>query len=289
MAAVCFFWGTTYLGIRMSLESVPPLVLIATRFTLSGALLLAGALIAGSKLPRGRELRLTAFNGVLTLGIGTGTLIFAEQLIPSGLAALFITAGPFWMVGIEALRGGEKVHPPTALGMLIGFTGAALLVGPDAIRTGFGSTVLQGFLMLQAGSVFWGWGAISQRKLPTTAHPFVSGGVQHLAAGLAFVIPALLMTHQAVHVTWRSGLATMYLVTFGSIVGYSAFVYAMEHLPVAVVTIYNYVNPVVAVFLGWLFYTEPFGRREMAAMLVIFAGVAIVKWTTGSRRVLKRA
>lgn len=277
---MCFFWGTTYLGIRMSLESIPPLVLIAARFTLSGTLVLVGARVMGAKLPRGRELWWTAWNGVLVLGIGNGALTFAEEIIPSGLAALIITASPFWMVGIEAVRGGESLHAPTVGGMLVGFFGAALLVGPDAIRAGLSSSILHGFLILQVGCVFWCWGSISQRKLTTKVHPIVSGGVQQLAAGLAFLLPALVMTHQPVVPSAKSVTALLYLVMFGSIVGYSAFIYSMEHLPVAVVTLYNYVNPVVAVILGWIFYREPFGRRETVAMLVIFAGVALVKWAT---------
>lgn len=288
---MCFFWGTTYLGIRMSLESIPPLVLIAARFTLSGTLVLVGARVMGAKLPRGRELWWTAWNGVLVLGIGNGALTFAEEIIPSGLAALIITASPFWMVGIEALRGGESLHGPTVGGMVVGFFGAALLVGPDAIRAGMSSSILHGFLILQVGCAFWCWGSISQRKLTTKVHPIVSGGVQQLAAGLAFSMPALVMTHQSVVPTAKSVAALLYLVLFGSIVGYSAFIYSMEHLPVAVVTIYNYVNPVVAVILGWVFYREPFGRRETVAMLVIFTGVALVKWATtrSQKRKLARA
>jgi drug/metabolite transporter (DMT)-like permease len=286
LAAVCFFWGTTYLAIRISLESIPPLILIAARFTLSGSLLLIAARLAGATIPRGRELWLTAWNGILVLGIGNGALTFAEVIIPSGLAALIITASPFWMVGIEAVRGGERLHGPTVGGMLVGFLGAALLVGPDAIRAGLHSSLLHGFVILLIGCVAWCWGSISQRKLSTQAHPIVSGGVQQLAAGLVFLLPALFIPPHPGTPTLKSAAALLYLVMFGSIVGYSAFIYSMEHLPVAIVTIYNYVNPVVAVILGWLFYREPFGSREAAAMLVIFTGVALVKLATS--RVQKR-
>lgn len=282
LSAVCFFWGTTYLAIRMSLESLPPLVVIAARFTLSGTLILLIASLTGARLPRGRELWLTAWNGVLVLGIGNGALTFAEEVIPSGLAALIITAAPFWMVGLDALRGGERLYGPTVGGMLVGFLGAALLVGPDSLRAGLNSSLVQGFLILQVGCACWCWGSLSQRKLPALVHPIVSGGVQQLAAGLTFAIPAFWFTRHPVTASGKSAAALLYLVLFGSIVGYSAFIYSMEHLPVAVVTIYNYVNPVVAVILGWLFYREPFGRREAGAMIVIFAGVALVKWATAA-------
>lgn len=284
LAAVCFFWGTTYLGIRMALESFPPLMLVAIRFTASGSLLLVAARIAGARLPRGRELWTTAFTGLLLLGIGNISLVFAETWIPSGLAALIITISPFWMVGIEAaLPGGERLQGSTVLGMLVGLAGAGLLVSSEIYAEGFGPSVLRGFLVLQLGNFCWAAGSIYHRRQDTRSHPIVSGAVQQLAAGLAFVPLALVIRGPAVHLSFRGVAAICYLIVFGSIVGYSAYIYALSHLPVAITSLYSYVNPVVAVFLGWLFYREPFGWREAAAMLVIFAGVAIVKRASPAR------
>jgi drug/metabolite transporter (DMT)-like permease len=277
LGAVCFFWGTTYLGIRMALESFSPLMLVAVRFTLSGALMLAGAKLMRVRLPHGRELIGTALNGVLVLGVGNGCLAFAEEWIPSGLAALFITTSPFWMVGIEALvPGGDKIHAPTIAGMLIGFGGAAILVMPEEV-SGFSASVVSGFLILQLGSFGWSLGSILQRRQKSSAHPIVSGAVQQLATGVVFMLPALLIGREPLRWSAQGVGAVLYLAAFGSIVGYSAYIYAMSALPVAVVSIYTYVNPIVAVTLGWLVYGERFGLREMIAMLVIFAGVAIVK------------
>ncbi|HLK21177.1 MAG TPA: EamA family transporter [Bryobacteraceae bacterium] len=278
LAAVCFFWGTTYLGIRMALESLPPLMLVGLRYTISGSLLLLIAYFAKAHLPSGRELGYTALFGIIIIGIGNGCLAFAEEWIPSGLAALFITTSPFWMVGMEALiPGGERLHAPTLLGMLVGLAGTALLVAPNAIQQGIGGPSLKGFLLLQFGCCGWGFGSILQRRHATKAHPVVSGAVQQLATGLVFLGPAFLTKTQAIHWTPRSMAAVAYLVTFGSVVGYSAYLYALDKLPVSVVSIYNYVNPVVAVFLGWLFYRERIGWREILSMLIIFAGVALVK------------
>jgi drug/metabolite transporter (DMT)-like permease len=278
LAAVCFFWGTTYLGIRMALESLPPLMLVGLRYTISGTALLLVAFFAKAHLPSGRELCYTALYGVIIIGIGNGCLAFAEVWIPSGLAALFITTSPFWMVGMEALiPGGERLHAPTLLGMLVGLAGAALLVAPNAIQQGFGGPSLRGFLLLQLGCSGWALGSILQRRHATKAHPVVSGAVQQLATGLVFLGPAFLTKTQPIQWTPRSIVAVAYLVTFGSVVGYSAYLYALDKLPVSVVSIYNYVNPVVAVFLGWLFYKERIGFREIVSMLVIFAGVALVK------------
>jgi len=278
LAAVCFFWGTTYLGIRMALESLPPMMLVGLRYTISGSALLSVAFFAKAHLPSGRELFYTALYGVIIIGIGNGCLAFAEVWIPSGLAALFITTSPFWMVGMEALiPGGERLHAPTLFGMLVGLIGTLLLVAPSAIQQGWSGPLLKGFLVLQFGCCGWAFGSILQRRHVTKAHPVVSGAVQQMATGLVFLVPAFLTKTQPIHWTPRSVAAVLYLVTFGSVVGYSAYLYALDKLPVSVVSIYNYVNPVVAVFLGWLFYREQIGIRELLSMLVIFTGIALVK------------
>lgn len=278
LAAVCFFWGTTYLGIRMSLESFPPLLLVCARYVLSGALMLAAITLRGGKLPRGRDLRAACLSGVLVLGIGNGALVFAEQWVPSGLACLIITCSPFWMVGAEALLpGGEPLHKPTILGMLVGLGGAALLFAPDVHTHTFHAGLLSGFLVLQFGMAGWAFGSIYQRRQVTGTHPIVIGAVQQLAAGLSFLPLLAAFREHPVHWSTRGVLAILYLVIFGSIVGYSAYIYALDRLPVAVASIYPYVNAVVAVTLGWLFYREPFGAREAAAMAIIFVGVALVK------------
>lgn len=282
--SVCFFWGTTYLTIRMALESIEPMTLVAARFILSGGILLLVCRLMGAELPRGRELARNAFNGVAILGVGNGCLVIAETWIPSGLAALIITISPFWLVGLDAVMPPRvRLHGPTLFGMAIGLAGAALLVGPGALAGGAaGSAIIQGFIVLQIGCFFWTFGSLLQRRQHNRAHPIVAGGVQQLAAGLAF-LPLALMSGVPHAVSGRSLGALFYLIVFGSIVGYSSYVYALDRLPVAVVSIYNYVNPVVAVLLGWVFYREPFGVREAIAMVVIFIGVAVVRRIESTR------
>ncbi len=182
------------------------------------------------------------------------------------------------MVGIEALMPeGEPLHLPTILGMLVGLGGVVFLVA----RTAFGPNhatqgMVLAFVLLQIGLGAWALGSILQRKQASKAHPFVSGAVQQLATGLAF-LTATLIFHPRMAFTPRGIGAAAYLAMFGGIVGYSAFVYSMAHLPIAIASLYNYINPFVAVALGWLFYREPFGVRECIAMVMIFIGVAIVK------------
>ena len=282
LASVCFFWGTTYLAIRVALESFPPLLLVSTRFTLSGLLMLAGSLLLRARLPRGRELRFTAFNGILILGLGNTCLTISELWIASGLAALIVTTSPFWMVGLDVLfPGGERLTSPVLLGIVTGALGAVLLVAPGALGGAAASErLLWGFLILQLGCFCWSFGSIRHRRLSAETHPIVSGAVQQLAAGLAFLLPAFFVPHHPVHWNLRGVAALVYLMIFGSIVGYSSYMYALEKLPVALVSIYTYINPIVAVALGWLFYREPFGWREAAAMAIIFVGVAVVKHYT---------
>lgn len=284
LASVCVFWGTTYLGIRMALESVPPMLLVALRYLLSGGIMLVGSLLMKAPLPRGREFWYTALTGVIVLGGGNGCLVLAETWIPSGLAALMITISPFWLAGFNALLPPrEPLHGPTLWGLTVGLGGAVLLVGPGAMAGGAaGSAVIKGFVVLQLGCVLWCLGSLLQRRQQTRAHPIVGGAVQQLAAGLAFV-PLAMLFPGPLDWTPRSVGAVAYLVVFGSIVGYSSFVYAMDRLPVAVVSLYNYVNPVVAVVLGYVFYREPFGAREALAMAIIFLGVAVVKRVETSR------
>jgi drug/metabolite transporter (DMT)-like permease len=280
---VCIFWGTTYLGIRIALESFSPALLVSLRNLISGAITLSVAAMIGAHLPRGRDLALTACYGLMIIGMGNGTLAVAEQWIPSGLASLFVTTSPFWFVGIDALLpGGERLHAPTVRGLLLGFCGVLVLIAPAAwaALTGHsfasGGAIVAAFLLLQVSGASWALGSLLQRNRRSRAHPFVIGGVQQLSTGLTFLIPGAFQMRSA-HWTASGMGAIVYLAIFGGIVGYSCYALALSRLPPAVVSTYTYINPVVAVFLGWWVYREHFGWREAGAMAVIFAGVAMVR------------
>jgi drug/metabolite transporter (DMT)-like permease len=281
LGAVCILWGTTYLAIRIALEAFPPFYLMGFRYSLSGLAMVVGAKLWGATLPSGRRLWLTALYGTITIGFGTGLLCVAEQWVPTGLSALFVAAQPFWMVIMDWLlsRGAHKPLASTIRGLIIGIAGVAVLVEPVAIHQGLKSGIVTGFLLLQLGCAGWVYGALMQKKLKAGAHPIVSGAVQQLATGMVFLLLAGIFEHVPKHVGLRPLAGMLYLVVFGAVVGYSAFVYAMDRLPSAIVSVYTFVNPVVAVFLGWLFFREPFGMRELAAMLLIFAGIAAVKFS----------
>ncbi len=212
------------------------------------------------------------------LGIGNGALVFAEVTVPSGIAGLIVSMSPFWMVTAEAvLPGGERLHAPTVGAMAVGLVGASLLFTRDLGAHGIDRTLLYGFLILQIGMAGWSFGSIYQRRNTGKIHPIVAGGVQQLAAGLLLAPFALAIPQHPIHWSARGVCAILYLVMFGSIVGYSAYIYALDRLPVAIASVYPYVNSVVAVALGWLFYREPFGWTEAVSMTIIFSSVALVK------------
>ena len=179
-------------------------MLMCLRYTISGGALLLGALVSGARLPSRREALRTAFYGLMTIAVGTGALVYSEQWIPSGLASLFASLQPFWLVGVEALSPtGERLHWPSIGGMLVGLAGVALLMAPGSSGGQGVSTqaMLGGFFLMQLGGLLWSIGSIAQRRMGGRAHPFVSGGVQQLATGIAFAIPALL---DGRHEMWNS-------------------------------------------------------------------------------------
>ena len=278
LASVSFFWGTTYLGIRVALETIPPLALVPLRFCISGSIMLLAARLLGQTFPTRKEWLWSMFHGVMMLGVGNMCLSVAETLIPSSFAALILAASPFWLIGIEAaMPGGERLRAPTVAGLLLGVGGVALLLAPNMLNGDLSGNLWQGFLILQLGGASWSFGAILQRRHESRANHLVNAAFQQMGAGLVYVLPALVLPHREVVWTAKGMAALAYLVVFGSIVGYSSYIYALNHLPVALVSVSNYINVIVAAVLGWLFYREPFGWSEIASMLIIFVGVAVVK------------
>ncbi len=278
LAALCFFWGTTYLGIRVALESFEPSTIVCLRNLFSGTVTLVVGRLMGASAPRGKELGITALLGILIIGVGNGTLSYAEKFVPSGLAALFIATSPFWFAGAEAIiPGGEKIGRSAIAAMLIGCLGVMLLVTPSGAgnQSLTGRALIAGFLLLQVSQASWSFFSIMNRRRVQKAHPLVSGGVQQLASGVLFAIPAFMDDRS--RWSWNGIFAILYLAVFGGIIGYGCYTLVMTRLPVAVASIYTYINPVVAVALGWLFYREPFGWKEAAGMAIIFLGVALVR------------
>jgi drug/metabolite transporter (DMT)-like permease len=277
---VCLIWGTTYLGIRVSLETMPPALMGGLRWVLAGGLLSAALAVRGERLPSPSRWGSIALLGFLLLGVGNGGVVFAEQWIPSGLAAVLVGTSPFWMSGVEAcLPAGERLRLPVVAGLLIGFGGILVLVWPELSLGESGARrFLAGVVALQIASLGWALGSSYSRRhtrqdsvLGTTALQMLAGGLMMTSAG------TVLGEWKDLHFTARTATSFVYLATVGSIGGFVAYTYALRHLPVSFVSLYAYLNPVIAVALGVFFLGEPFTARMAVAALLVFAGVAVVR------------
>jgi len=285
-AIVCIVWGTTYLAIRIALETIPPLLLTGSRFVVAGLIMLAVAKLRGETLPRDvRTLANLTLVGFLMVGVGNLAVVWAEQWVPSGLAALLVATAPFWMAIIEAFRsGGERLDLRSTIGMLIGFAGVAMLVTPGGSGGAWSVAFLLGALAIQIGGMCWQLGS-AHGKYNLRHVPLLSSAALQMLSGGVIVSVAGFIAGEGPRfaVTPRTLTALVYLTIFGSVIAYSAYVFALAHMRTTHTALYAYVNPVVAVFLGWLILDEPLTWMSILAMVVILAGVALVQ-TSGWKR-----
>lgn len=271
-------WGSTYLAIRVAIETIPPLLMAGTRFLVAGGVLYAWALVRGAPSPGFRALRGAALLGALFLFLGNGGLVWAETRIPSGLAAVLAATTPLWTVLIERRRGTTgAVRPAVYAGLILGLAGVVLLMIPGGHE---GGVDLLGASVVLAAALIWAYAMAISRSLTLPESGVVSAAVQMLAGGVLLIAAGSLGGEWSGFVpsgaSLRSLLGLGYLIVFGSLVAYSAFTWLLRVAPAGRVSTYAYVNPVVAVLLGWLLASEPFGGRELAASAVIIAGVVLI-------------
>jgi len=287
-ATICVVWGTTYLAIAIALETIPPLLLTGTRFTAAGVIMLALAALRGERIPRDlKSLANLALVGFLLVGVGNLAVVWAELHVPSGIAALLVATAPFWMAIIEMFRThGERTTLRAAIGMIIGFVGVGMLVTPG-VSGAWSIPFLLGALAIQVGGIAWQLGSAHSKYNLKHVPLMASAALQMLFGGLIVTIAGLAAGELPRFVlTPRTFGAIAYLTLFGSIIAYSSYVYALAHMRTTFVALYAYVNPVVAVFLGWLILSEPLTPLSILAMIVILAGVALVQMG-GKRNELK--
>jgi drug/metabolite transporter (DMT)-like permease len=279
-SVVCVVWGTTYLGIKISLATIPPMLVGGLRYTAAGLIMAAGLRAAGHRLPGRGSLGTLALLGALMLTCGNGGVVWAEQYIPSGLAAVLVGMTPFWMVGIDAmLPSGDRLHRRQVVGLVIGLTGIALLVWPDLWQGGAGARATAiGIVSLQVASIGWSVASAYTRRHMLPGDVLGAAAVQMFCGGASMlVIGTALGEWGHLSFSLRTGVAMTYLTLVGSIVAFASYSYALRHLPVAVVSLYTYVNPVIAVTLGIVVLGEPFAGRQVVAAVVIFFGMAVVR------------
>ncbi|MGH8827665.1 MAG: EamA family transporter [Jiangellaceae bacterium] len=290
LVSVYIVWGSTYLAIRVVVEAdIPPLLGMGVRF------LTAGALVAGFLFLRGgtgalrvsrRSLRGTLVMGTLLLFLGNGVVAIAEQTVPSGLAALIVGAVPLWFV-LFRVGGGDRPGWLTWTGVLVGFAGVAAISLPGG---GIDGVELWGVGLILFATLSWAIGSYLSPRLSLPAHPLVAVTYEMLAGGAIMTLVSLVSGEAArldvSAVPVKGWIALAYLVLFGSILGYTAYGYALAHAPLSLVGTYAYVNPVVAVFLGWAILAEPITTIVVTGGALVVAGVALV--VTGERTASKR-
>ena len=277
--AVCVIWGTTYLGVKVSLATVPPFLMGGLRNVVGGTILGLWLVASGRPLPPRPAWGRLAVLGFFMFLLGNGGVVWGTQFIPSGLSAVLVGTSPFWMVGVEAMvAGGAPFHARQWVGLGVGFAGIVLLVWPDIARGGLGGREFAlGVIALQIACVGWSIGSSYTRRhvmpadvLGSAAMQMVFGGIFLIAAGTA------VGEWGRLSFTATTATAMIYLVLAGSVVAFAAYSYALRHLDVATVSLYTYINPVIAVALGTVVLGEPFHVRMLIAAGLILGGTLAV-------------
>jgi drug/metabolite transporter (DMT)-like permease len=281
--ALAFFsvyvcWGMTYLAMRVAVVSIPPHLLSGTRFVVAGLLLYGWTRAKGEPAPSSRQWRAaTIIGGFLLLG-GNASVAWAEQRVPSGLAAVLIAVAPIWMVGLEWAKGGSRPTRHVVAGLLLGLAGIALLVSSRAEAESrvdpFGAVILV------LASASWAWGSVLSKTAELPKSPLLVTGMEMIGGGMLLLLTAGLAGQfhefEPSRVSLEAGLSWGYLVVFGSLVGFTAYIWLLGVTSIAKAGTYAYVNPIVAVFLGWAILGEAVTSRMLLAAGVILVGVALV-------------
>jgi drug/metabolite transporter (DMT)-like permease len=280
LATIYLVWGSTYVAIRFAVETLPPFLMAGVRFTLAGGALYVALRLRGARAPSREQWTSALLVGFLMIAVGNGALTWSELRIPSGTAALLVAAMPLWMVLLDWLAfGGRRPRPPVAIGILAGFVGVALLLGPARIAGG-GRPDLAGAIVVLLGSLGWTVGSLWSRTAPAHASPLLGTAALMLVGGLMLDILGLATGEAgalAAHAPGtRSLVGFVYLIVVGALVGYTTYMWLLRAVSASLVSTYAYVNPVVAVFLGWLLAGEALTGRTVLAAAVIVAAVALI-------------
>jgi len=272
-------WGSTYYAIRVAIDTMPPLLMASVRFLIAGGLMYALAVRRGDRRndrPSLRQWRSALIIGAAMLAVGNGGVTVGEQYVPSGIAALLVATVPLWMVLLARLFAGERLHPLAAAGIGVGLAGVALLLRPGA---GGGAAVVA-MLALLVSPLGWAAGSLYARRAHLPSRPLVATGMEMLAGGVVLGLAAAARGELGqVHlhaISVRSGLAFAYLIVFGSLVAFTAYIWLLRHASTSLVATYAYVNPLVAVLLGWALLGERITAQTLVAAGVIVVAVAMI-------------
>ena len=279
-ALVYVFWGSTYLGIGIAVEHIPPALMCAVRFLISGPLMLLYCALSGRQVRfSGDQLAKQAAVGILLLVGGNMTLAWAEKYVATGLAALLVAVIPIWFLVLDSwLIGHHRISPRGLAGLILGIAGLFVLLWPKlADLHALGWMQFIASVSLLFGALSWAFGSVLSKMWKSAVDPFVATGWQGTFAGVANLLIALALgEHHTVIWTARGLGAIAYLVVFGSWIGYTSYIYLLEHVPTSKVSTYAYINPVVAVFLGWLILHERVDHFILLGSAIIIAAVVLV-------------
>lgn len=286
-ASIYLIWGSTYLAIRYAVETIPPFVMGGLRFVVSGALLYAWARYRGAPSPTKRNWRNAIIAGGLLLLGGNGAVVWAEQFVSSGLTALLVSILPFWLVIIEWVRPPRRrPHAAVIIGLIVGFAGIVVLVGPGNIG-GHGDVRPIGALVLILGSLSWAIGSFFSRDADLPESGLLTTGMEMLGGGTLMLIVGALsgeLSHFDVHhVSRASAMGLLYLITFGSLLGFTSYIWLLDKVSPARLGTYAYINPVVAVVLGWAIASERLSVRTVFAAAIVICAVALITTARSSR------
>ena len=289
---VCLLWGTTYLAIRVAIRTLPDAWMAGIRFLVAGSILAAILYFRGEKFPPVSQWKHLIFVGICLIGLGNWLVVWAEKIVPSGPAALMVATLPFYMVFFDSFvrRIARNTEPQevtgsrTYLGLIIGFGGVVLLVLPQ-LNQGWSSGFLFGVIMLQIASAAWGIGSLYSKYRPVDSGPLVNASLQMIFGGIFLTILALFKGDFS-NVSFRADtlIAFIYLIVFGSLIVYVCYIYALSKLPSSLVSIYAYINPVIAVWLGWLILNEEVTLTTILATAIILCGVWLVPKQTKDQK-----
>jgi len=281
-AAIYLIWGSTYLAIYVAIKTIPPFLMVGTRFLIAGALLLGWCRWRGQKMPEYKSLRHISLSGILMLFGGTGAVVWVEQHIPTHMAAIIVATVPLWFVLLDKYQ--WKYHLSSRriiLGLLIGFAGVILLFADTTIFSFSGDRMkIISFFVLLVGTILWATGSLYSKYKDVQGSPAIKAAIQMLAAGVVTIIVALISgEHHRVDwdgISLDSVLAMLYLIFAGSLIGYMSYIWLLSIRKPSLVGTYAYVNPVVALLLGWLVASESINPQKVIALVVIICGVILV-------------
>jgi len=277
LGTVYLLWGSTYLGIKYSIATIPPLLMGSVRFLVAGGILYAVAARttdAGSDRLGPRQWLAAFVIGAALLVGGNGGVILAEQYVPTGVVALLVATAPLWMAVIDRIAFGRRLPPLVIVGLVIGFGGVAFLIGSP----GPGHISLFGAALALAAPLCWASGSVFTRHVRLPSRPLVAASMEMLCAGVLFAIASVVTGELGrLHpFSTTSIFALGYLIVFGSLIGFTAYVWLLRSAPLSLVSTYAYVNPVVAVILGTIFLSERIDLRTVVAGGIILAAVALI-------------